>query len=114
MQAEATGANVSLTLESGDPLLITADVHELEIILTNLLSNAIKYNHDGGRVTMRLARRGEQAVIAVSDTGIGMSPDEVPRLFHEFSRIKNERTSHILGSGLGLSIVKKLARALRR
>jgi signal transduction histidine kinase len=46
--------------------------------------------------------------IAVADTGIGMSPEEVSRLFGEFVRIKNERTANILGSGLGLSIVKKL------
>ena len=58
-------------------------------------------------VALRCA--GKQAVIAVTDTGIGMSEEEVKQLFGEFVRIRNEKTHHILGSGLGLSIVKKLA-----
>ena len=89
--------------------MISADAREIEIIFNNLLTNAIKYNRDGGRVDVALRRAGKQAVIAVSDTGIGMSEEELKQLFGEFVRIRNEKTRHILGSGLGLSIVKKLA-----
>jgi signal transduction histidine kinase len=56
-----------------------------------------------------LRKEGGQVSIAVSDTGIGMSEEEAAKLFGEFVRIKNEKTRNILGSGLGLSIVKKLA-----
>ena len=79
------------------------------MILANLLSNAIKYNRDGGRVEVSLARNGRGATIAVADTGLGMTAEESLQLFSEFVRIKNPSTVHILGSGLGLSIVKKLA-----
>ena len=88
---------------------MTADAGEIEMLLNNLLSNAVKYNRDGGRVDVTIARHGSQATIAVADTGIGMTAEEVGRIFGEFVRIKNEQTNHIPGSGLGLSIVKKLA-----
>ena len=96
-------------LQAAGPLVIAADAREIEIIFNNLLTNAIKYNRDGGRVDVAVRRRNGQAVIAVSDTGIGMTEEEAERLFGEFVRIRNEKTRNILGSGLGLSIVKKLA-----
>jgi signal transduction histidine kinase len=86
-----------------------ADVREIEIILNNLLTNAIKYNRDGGCVDVSVREADGAALIAVTDTGIGMTAEETQRLFTEFARIRTERTRNILGSGLGLSIVKKLA-----
>ncbi len=86
-----------------------ADQGEIEMILSNLLSNAVKYNRPGGRVDLTLAGDGQQVTITVADTGIGMTPEETARLFGEFVRIRNPQTLHIIGSGLGLSIVKKLA-----
>jgi signal transduction histidine kinase len=86
-----------------------ADPDELEIVLNNLVSNAVKYNRDGGSVTVALAREGDTVRITVADTGIGMTPEESAKLFTEFVRIKNEDTIKILGSGLGLSTVRKLA-----
>ena len=107
--AQAKARNIAVELHAPGPLVIAADAREIEIIFNNLLTNAIKYNRDGGRVDVCLRRDAGQAAIAVSDTGIGMSEEERQRLFGEFVRIRNEKTSHILGSGLGLSIVKKLA-----
>ena len=86
-----------------------ADRGEIEMILNNLVSNAVKYNRDGGRVDVTLRPDAGAVLIAVADTGIGMTAEEAGRLFGEFVRIKNDQTRHILGSGLGLSIVKKLA-----
>ena len=57
-----------------------------------------------------MRRRDGQVSITVADTGIGMTAEETARLFGEFVRIQNDKTQHILGSGLGLSIVRKLAR----
>ena len=107
--AQAAARSVSVELHYAGPLAISADAREIEIIFNNLLTNAIKYNRDGGRVDVALRSEEKQAVIAVSDTGIGMSEEESKQLFGEFVRIRNEKTHHILGSGLGLSIVKKLA-----
>jgi signal transduction histidine kinase len=107
--AQGAARAVTLQLHSAGPLVISADVREIEIIFNNLLTNAIKYNRDGGRVDVALQRAGEQAAIVVSDTGIGMKEEELKQLFGEFVRIRNEKTHHIPGSGLGLSIVKKLA-----
>ena len=92
---------------NGNPCL-KANPDDLEIILNNLISNAIKYNKDGGRVDCILREESNQIVITVTDTGIGISDDDQKNLFNEFVRIKNEKTRHITGSGLGLSIVKNI------
>ena len=91
-----------------------ADRGEMEIILNNLVSNAVKYNRDGGRVTVAIGGDAETLTIAVSDTGIGMTPEEAGRLFNDFVRIKNAKTRNILGSGLGLSHRQQAGAALRR
>ena len=106
---EARAQQISIELHLGEPVPMLADRGELDIVLNNLLSNAVKYNRQGGRVTVTLGAQGDRVRIAVSDTGIGMSPQEAGQLFQEFFRIKNQHTRNILGSGLGLSIVKKIA-----
>jgi len=106
--AKERGIAVELLTPGSFPL--TADRGELEIVLNNLLSNAVKYNRDAGRVDVRVEERATQLVLSVADTGIGMTPAECDKLFGEFVRIKNEQTRNIPGSGLGLSIVKRLAR----
>ena len=107
--ALATGRQVSVSFAGPDSLMLQADASELEIIFNNLISNAIKYNKEGGQVEVAIQDRGSALAIAVKDTGIGMTPEEVARLFGEFTRIKNAKTMNILGSGLGLSILKRLA-----
>ncbi|HYN43085.1 MAG TPA: hybrid sensor histidine kinase/response regulator [Thermoanaerobaculia bacterium] len=104
----AATRGIALVVEAPEPVFIVADPGELEILLNNLLSNAVKYNRAGGRVEVRAARTESELVLTVADTGIGMSAKEVARLFGEFVRIRNEKTRDIPGSGLGLSIVRKL------
>ncbi|HSO77879.1 MAG TPA: hybrid sensor histidine kinase/response regulator [Bacteroidales bacterium] len=87
---------------------IWADPNDFEIILNNLVSNAVKYNKSGGTFTVNVDCRENEFTISVADTGIGMSNDESKMLFEEFSRIRNDKTRNISGSGLGLSIVKKV------
>jgi signal transduction histidine kinase len=108
-QSLAAEKQVSLGLEATGPVPLEADPGELEIMFNNLLSNAIKYNRDGGSVTVQVGADAGFVTIAVSDTGIGMTPEEMGKLFGEFSRIRNEQTRNILGSGLGLSILRRLA-----
>ncbi len=95
-------------LNCSEKITIEADRQELEIILNNLLSNAIKYNKQGGRVDVNLKRDNNKLIIEVEDTGIGMEEEDTKTLFEDFVRIKSEQTKHITGSGLGLSIVKKI------
>jgi len=85
-----------------------ADPSEMEIIFNNLLSNAIKYNKEGGSVFLRVDETPREVIFEVEDTGIGMNTEELDRLFQDFVRIRNTKTKDITGSGLGLSIVKKL------
>ena len=110
VRAEAAKQNITLRPHMNGPVPMIADRRELEMIFNNLLSNAVKYNRPGGSVDVRVASSDtEQVSIGVADTGIGMSEEETSRLFDEFVRIQNDKTRHILGSGLGLSIVKKIA-----
>jgi len=106
---QAGERGITLDLHADGAIEMTADRSEIEMIFNNLVSNAIKYNRDGGRVDVTLATEGQQIVITVADTGIGMTPQECAKLFQDFVRIKNRKTNNILGSGLGLSTVRKLA-----
>ncbi len=108
MEPMAIQKNVKMYLDAPENLVMQADPDEIEIIVNNLVSNAVKYNRDGGSVHVIMRQSGSVLNIRVEDTGIGMSEDDVKLLFQEFVRIKNEKTKFITGSGLGLSIVKKL------
>jgi len=109
VQPDADARGIAVRLDAPETVSIHGDAGEVEIILNNFISNAVKYNRDGGRVDIRLAREGDRVAVEVSDTGIGMTPEEKDKLFGEFVRIRNDKTRHIPGSGLGLSTVKKLA-----
>lgn len=100
---------ISLELRAPDTLLLMADVGEIDMVFNNLVSNAVKYNRDGGRVEVTLRSSPGGVEIVVADTGIGMTQEDAAKLFNEFVRIRNAKTRHILGSGLGLSILKRLA-----
>lgn len=100
--------NVSINLKVDPSLKIRINDSDLEIIFNNLLSNAVKYNSNNGKVNFDIFEDDGMIVFRVEDNGIGMSDEEMSGLFKEFSRIKNEKTRNISGSGLGLSIVKKI------
>lgn len=106
---EARARLVAIEMHADGPVPMFADRGELEIILNNLVSNAVKYNRDGGRVDIHLEQEDGAVTVRVADTGIGMTKEECAKLFGDFVRIKNSKTKGIMGSGLGLSIVKKLA-----
>ncbi|MFC1490674.1 sensor histidine kinase [Candidatus Latescibacterota bacterium] len=108
-QPEADARKIGITLHNSAPVTMTADRGEIEIILNNLVTNAVKYNTDNGIVDITITQSDNRFEIAVSDTGIGLTEEEAGKLFNEFTRIKNQKTKMILGSGLGLSTVKKLA-----
>jgi len=109
-EIDAGDRDITIALDCPAVVSLHGDGGEIEIVLNNLISNAVKYNRDGGRVDVRLRRAGDIVTVTVTDTGIGLAPTEAAKLFNEFTRIKNEDTVNILGSGLGLSTVRKLAR----
>lgn len=100
--------DVDIYLNVREEIFMKADPGEIEIIFNNLISNAVKYNKTGGRVDLFIEKLPAAARISVSDTGIGMSAEEKDKIFDDFVRIKNIKTRNITGSGLGLSIVKKI------
>jgi signal transduction histidine kinase len=108
VKAEIERRNISIQLDVPAGLSMEADRTEIEMIFNNLISNAVKYNRDQGRVGVTAGMTGDEVRIQVEDAGIGMTPEETQRLFSDFSRIKNEKTRNILGSGLGLSTLKKI------
>lgn len=108
VRGEAARRGIAIELDVPEAARMEADRAEIEMIFNNLVSNAVKYNRDGGRVGVRVRDSDGEVRIAVEDSGIGMTPEECQRLFSDFSRIKNDKTRHILGSGLGLSTLKKI------
>jgi len=100
--------DVDIYLNNKSAVMMKADAGEIEIIMNNLISNAVKYNRTGGRVDCFIEKLPEAVRISVSDTGIGMTEEETQKIFEDFVRIRNQQTRDITGSGLGLSIVKKI------
>lgn len=104
----AVQRDVKLNLNVENQLSFMADGEEMEIIFNNMISNAVKYNKDGGSVNVSILSTSDEVIVKIEDTGFGIEKEDIPKLFQEFSRIKNSSTKNISGSGLGLSIVKKL------
>lgn len=100
--------NISIHFEASKNISLIADPDEIEIVLNNLLSNAVKYNKEGGEVNFTIKNGGPNVVLKIEDTGIGISEENKDKLFQEFTRIKTAATRDISGSGLGLSITKKM------
>jgi two-component system, sensor histidine kinase and response regulator len=100
--------DVDIYLNTKENVMMEADPNEIEIIFNNLISNAVKYNKNGGRVDIFIESKKDAVILQVSDTGIGISDEDKGRLFKDFVRIKNLKTKNITGSGLGLSIMKKI------
>ena len=95
---------------AGIPELIL-DKHQVERIFINLVGNAIKFTPEEGTITVRVRHDAQMATIEVSDTGIGVSKEDLNKLFDEFYRVDNEINQNVKGTGLGLSLVKKIIAA---
>lgn len=112
MRAEAENKKIDLQFSSLSQLsLIHADRNSMEGIFTNLVSNGIKYTPEGGKVWITLSEEEGFVKASVSDTGIGIKKEDLPRIFDKFYRVKSTATRQIVGTGLGLSIVKSIVDA---
>jgi len=93
-----------------DPRLpiVVGDRDRLIQVVSNLVNNAIKYSPDGGTVTLSTRAEGGYALISVTDTGLGIPPDEIGHVFERFRRVRSGAAQSIPGTGLGLTIVKQI------
>src|SRR5262249_19139108 len=105
--ALARQVDLSITAETA-PILVDADFGRLQQMVSNLVSNAIKFTDPGGRVTIRIERRGEEAVLEVADPGRGIRPEFLPHVFEKFRQADTSTTRSHTGLGLGLAIVRRL------
>jgi histidine kinase len=101
---------VTFVVESGPPLLVDVDSDRIAQVLTNLFGNALTYTPAGGRVEVHASRAHDRAAIAVSDTGIGLSPADLELVFDRFYRVQGP-TRPAGGSGIGLTIARGIAHA---
>ena len=108
---EARRKNVSLGIEMSESTLITADPTALRQILSNLVDNALRHTGDGGTVTIFAERESDGMRVGVRDTGVGIAPEHLPRIFERFYRVDSGRARDAGGTGLGLAIVRHLAEA---
>ncbi|PKM45004.1 MAG: phosphate regulon sensor histidine kinase PhoR [Firmicutes bacterium HGW-Firmicutes-8] len=109
LSPQASEKNQILNVDIKIPLpVINADEDMIGQLLINLVDNAIKYTANGGRVDIRAERWNDSVKIAVSDTGIGIPRDSIPRLFERFYRVDKARSREMGGTGLGLAIVKHI------
>jgi PAS domain S-box-containing protein len=90
---------------------VLANRMNMEEVLTNLISNAINYTPQNGRISVSAQSDGSYVCVRVADTGLGIAPEEMQHIFTRFYRIKNEETRFIIGTGLGLPIVKSILEA---
>ncbi len=105
-QFEAAGLSVDRQLA---PVAVLGDRGRLHQVSTNLLTNALKFTPPGGRVVIQAGPCNGGARLQVTDTGIGISADELPRIFDRFWR--GSQAGHVAGSGVGLAVAAELARA---
>lgn len=101
---------IDLRLGPVEALTVRADPARLAQVLRNLVDNALKYTRPGGHVRLGCRRRGDTGVIEVSDNGVGIPAEELPRIFDEFYRVRHAQIGE--GAGLGLAIVRRLVQAL--
>lgn len=106
-QAEEKGLKLDLKL-TDSPSKVRASARRLEQVLTNLLNNAVQFTPSGGEIQLSVEDFEDHLEISVRDTGIGISPEDLPRIFEEFYRGKGVETK---GAGLGLAIAKKIVEA---
>ena len=105
--AEGRGIHLSLAIDT-TPLMVWGDLARIQQVIGSLIENAIKFTPDGGRITVALARRDQQAEVTVSDTGEGIAPEFVPFLFEPFQQADSSSTRRHGGLGLGLALVRRL------
>jgi two-component system sensor histidine kinase VicK len=114
MEMAAKQKNQSLSFEIfGELCEITGDKDRIEQVIINIISNAIKYTPDNGIIKLTASRLEDNVEIRISDTGMGIPKEDLPRLFERFYRVDKARSRAMGGTGLGLSIARNIVEAHR-
>ena len=107
LTTQAASNRITICVDSGGDLPdVIADQNRIELVLMNLIYNSIKFTNPGGNITIKTRTSNNSILVSVTDTGIGISPDELPRIFERFYKADKSRSSE--GSGLGLTISKHI------
>ena len=108
MTAQQKGHQLNALFDERMNIRVLMDKDRMEQVILNVLTNAIKYTPDGGRIDVDIDSNGRDVQIIVSDNGIGISEDELPRIFERFYRVDKARSRKMGGTGLGLAITKQI------
>ncbi len=111
LSEKASAKKMDLKTKVDGDVVIPGDPARLKQVMINLINNAVVYTPAGGEVIVRIRGQKENVIMEVSDTGIGISKKEIPRIFERFYRVDRARSRNSGGTGLGLAIVKHLAEA---
>jgi len=105
-----TAKNLKVIVDlAPEALMLHADGTRMEEVLYNLLDNAVKFSRENGQIHVRATRRGSDMVLSVTDNGLGIGKEHLPRIFERFYRADKARSRELGGTGLGLAIVKHIA-----
>ena len=112
LEAEAESRNMELQVQIDDKLdYCYADSKRLKQIILNLVNNAFRYTPEGGKITVTATKQGNDFLFSVQDTGMGIAPEDLDKIFDRFYRTDRSRDRESGGSGLGLAITKALVEA---
>jgi heavy metal sensor kinase len=107
----ALSTDISIIEDYQEDLELNGDIDLLEHAFSNLIDNAVKYTSQGGKITLRTYKEDKNIMISVSDTGIGISGDDIPHIFERFYRVDKESSRKLGGTGLGLAITQWIINA---
>ncbi len=111
IEFEATKKNIRIDIAADSPVWVRADRYYIEQVLINLIINSIRYGNEGGSTVIRFIDLFDKILVEVADNGVGISKEEIPRVFERFYRTDKSRSREQGGTGLGLSIVKHILEA---
>jgi signal transduction histidine kinase len=89
-------------------VMVQADIHMLRMAIENILSNAIKYTPPGGKLSVRVRGSKSRALVIIQDSGVGIEPADIGKVFRQFSRLPNEMSQQVGGTGIGLYLARHL------
>lgn len=111
LNAKDNNISLELSSDSAQKIAVHADRFRIRQVLVNLVVNSIRYGKQNGRTSIKISDAGEKVIVEVSDNGLGITKEHLPRIFERFYRVDKSRSRELGGTGLGLSIVKHIIEA---